>query len=380
MNSLFKINTGEKKKLIKYWIVKNDPPNPPNPTNLPNLPNKTNPLNIQDKISISGTIGLIIFKHTETNKNVYVWLDDHSNNEYCDSESNKGNKIFVNDLYKYFEKYKNPIFLLEEPFILEDEKLLSLWDGSKHLEGLQDFHSDSIDKCGIQSICNSIPVDIRLSLFDVSIEELVSHILDKDYYNEISYYTPFYFKNLLYLFGIIKEKDYIELLILNDSLEEESNIDPEKNSNVRFLRKIFDLFSHTDYYKKLYEKVYKFYINYVLPNSNVLIYDFMINNLDIDYTFDEGFPFTSRIYKGMLDEFDHIINGIMEFYIVILINNLKNEFVIVNTGLYHALNIKFILEKYYNYKIEYEVGITKLEQIIKNVKYINCIQVDNKFL
>ena len=52
----------------------------------------------------------------------------------------------------------------------------------------------------------------------------------------------------------------------------------------------------------------------------------------------------------------------------------------MNTGLYHALNIKFILEKYYNFNIEYETGVTKLEQIIKNIKYTNCIQVDNKFL
>ena len=375
MNSLFKINTGEKKKLIKYWIVKNEPPKPPN---APKPHNPTNTLNIPDKISISGTIGLTILKGDKT---VYVFNDDHSSKEYCDSKSNKGNKIFVNDIYKYFEKkYKNPIFLLEEPFILEDEKLLSLWDSSEHLERLQNFFSESINKCGTQSVCNSIPTDIRLSLFDISIEELVSHILDKDYYNELNYYTPFYFKNLLYLFGIIKEKDYIELLILNDSLEEESNIDPEKNSNVRFLRKIFDLFSNTHYYKKLYEKVNKFYINYIIPNYNVLIYDFIKNNLDIDYTFDEGFPFTFRTYKGMLDEFDHVLNGIMEFYIVVLINNIKNDFIIINTGLSHALNIKFILEKYYNYNIEYEVGITKLEQIIKNVKYINCIQVDNKFL
>ena len=363
MDSILKINTGDKKKLIKYWIVKNDPPN------------------LSDKISISGTIGLTILKGDKTNKLVYLFFDDHSSKEYCDSKSNKGNKIFVNDIYKFFEqKYKNPIFLLEEPFILEDEKLLSLWDNSEHLKKLQNFYSESINKCGTQAVCNSIPIDIRLSLFDVSIEELVSHILDKEYYNELNYYTPFYFKNLLYLFGIINEKDYIEMLIINDNLEEESNIDPEQSSNILFLRKIFDLFSNTYYYKKLYEKVYKFYTNYVFANKNVLLYNFMKNNLDIDYTFDEGFPFTLRTYKGMLDEFDHVLNGVMEFYIVILINNLKNDFLIVNTGLSHTLNIKFILEKYYNYNIEYEVGITKLEQIIKNVKYINCIQVDNKFL
>ncbi len=363
MVSLFKINTGEKKKLIKYWIIKNNPPTEIN------------------KISISGTIGLTILKGYNTNKLVYLFFDDHSSKEYCDISSNKGNKIFVNEIYKFFEnKYKNPIFLLEEPFILEDEKLLSLWDESMHLKKLKNFYSDSINKCGEQSKCDSIPTDIRLSLFDVSIEELVSHILDKDYYNDINYFTPFYFKNLLYLFGLIKEKDYIELLILNDSLEEESNIDPEQNSNVRFLKKIFDLFSHTDYYKKLYEKVDNFYKTYIIPNKDVILYDFIVKNLDIDYTFDEGFPFTTRKYKGMLDEFDHIINGVMEFYIIILIIYTKNNFVIVNTGLYHALNIKFILEKYFNYKIEYETGVTKLEQIINNIKYINCIQVDNKFL
>ena len=50
MDSIFKINTGEKKKLIKYWIVKNDP------------------LNIKDKIAISGTIGLTILKGDKSNK------------------------------------------------------------------------------------------------------------------------------------------------------------------------------------------------------------------------------------------------------------------------------------------------------------------------
>jgi hypothetical protein len=343
------------KKLIKYKIIKNP---------------------INKKISISGTIGLTILKEKDTNKLVYIFYDDHSNKEYCN-----GTNIFVNDIYKLFEKkYKNLIFLLEEPFTLDNEKLLSLWDESTHLKKLKNFYSESIVKCSEQNVCNSVPIDIRLSLFDVSIEELVSHILDRDYYNDLDYYTPFYFKNLLYLFGIIKEKDYIELLIINDSLEEESNIDPELHSNILFLKKIFDLYSKTDYYKILYSKVYNFYIKYIKPNSNVLLYDFVKNNLELEYTFDQGYPFTTRTYTGMLDEFDHVLNGTMEFYVVILINYMKDDLIILNTGLYHALNIKFVLDKYFGYSIEYEVGITNLEQITLNVKYTNCIQVDSNFL
>ena len=115
------------KKLIKYWIVKNNPPNQIN------------------KISISGTIGLTILRNSSLNKLVYLFFDDHSSKEYCNNSSNKGNKIYVNEIYKFFEnKYQNPIFLLEEPFILENEKLLGLWNDSIHLEKLKDFYSNSI--------------------------------------------------------------------------------------------------------------------------------------------------------------------------------------------------------------------------------------------
>ena len=324
--------------------------------------------------NISGAIGFTVLINKKLNKKIYLLYDDHSNNRYCSSS----NQNMLTEIYKKLEKkYDNILFLLEEPLIYEGTKLKLLWNNSSHIIDFRKFYSESIKKCDLTKICSSFPIDIRICLIDVSIEELISNINDKKYFtSDLNYYTPNYFRNILYLFDIISEKDFTELLLLNIDLKDIIEYQPD--SNILFIKKVFNFFKDSEHYKKLANTIKIFFINYILPNKKTFLYDFIKSNIIDDYTLDCGFPFILSKYSGMLDFFDHIINGIMEFYTVILANYLENSFIIINAGFYHGINIKYILSKYYDYLIEYDVGITNIEQIDSD--YINCIEVDNKYL
>jgi hypothetical protein len=347
----------KKTKKFKYKIV---------PLNKIVLPSTTN---------ISGAIGFTVLINKKLNKKIYLLYDDHSINKYCSSS----NQNMLTEIYKKLEKkYDNILFLLEEPLIYEGTKLKLLWNDSTHIINFRKFYSESIKKCELTKICSSYPVDIRICLFDVSIEELVSNITDKKYFtSDLNYYTPNYFRNILYLFDIISEKDFKELFVLNNNdLQDIQENQPD--SNILFIKKVFNFFKDSEYYKKLANTIKKFFINYILPNKKTFLYDFIKANITDDYTLDYGFPFILNEYTGMLDSFDHIINGIMEFFTVILANYLKNSFIIINAGFYHSINIKHILSKHYDYVIEYDVGVTDIDKIDSD--YLNCIEVDNKYL
>ncbi len=339
--------------------------------------------NNNNKTIISGSMGLVILKNEKLNKTVYLFYDDHSNNNYCsiNNKTSIENYNFLLKVYKLLEKkHKNILFLLEEPFISNMSNLAFMWEESAHVEDLRNFYIDSIQKCSLSGICNSFPVDIRLCLFEISIEELINNINNKEYFNDLDYFTLNYFKNIFFIFNIIDEKEYIKLSLMNDKnfLSQIENI--EQIERIFFLRKVFNMFTNTEYYKKLKNKVEDFYLKYIKPNTNTLLYDFIKDNSKIFYTFDYGFPFTTTNYTNMLDNLDHITCGILEFYVVILTNYLTNNFIVINCGFYHGLTISYILSNYFDYKIEYKTGITEVKEAFNNKNYKNCIEIDNKYL
>lgn len=336
-----------------------------------------------DITKISGAIGLTILTNTNFNKKIYLFFDDHSNKIYCN-----GNINFLDQIYKKLEiKYSNLIFLLEEPMVSSNTKIINLWNDSTHITNFRKHYTESINKCSKEKICKTFPVDIRLCLFDVSIEEMIMNVDNLSYFDNLEYSTPNYFKNIFFLFNLISLKDFIQLSKLYDLNSNSLNSTVDLSSlsdminNLIWLKEVFEIFKDSTYYIKLKKSIEILLIKYILPNKKVLIKDFIKTISNLDYTLDIGFPYTTSFLKyNILDLYDHIINGIMEFYAVILANYLENNMVLINCGFYHAINIKYILTNFYNYQIIYDTGITSLQQIESDIPYTNCIEIDNKYL
>jgi hypothetical protein len=83
------------------------------------------------------------------------------------------------------------------------------------------------------------------------------------------------------------------------------------------------------------------------------------------YIYQKGYPFKNSNEDNMLDQYDKIINAIMDFYIITLANYLQQNTIIINCGYYHCNNIEYILTQYYNYDIIYKIGVLGLILILQ---------------
>ncbi len=315
-------------------------------------------------INISGSIGLSILEERSTRKKVYIFYDDHSNKKYC-----KTNNFFINNLFEYFYLTKeNPIFLLEEPFVSSGDNLFELWNDSVHIVKFKNFYYKLASKCKDGYTCKAFPTDVRLSIIDVSIEQIYENLSNLDYFNDYDISIEYYFRNLFYLFDI------------DNYYTTSSNVDnstPDKI--IYFIKKVFSIFKDTDYYKNLKNKVLVFYLNFIKGKENTKIYDFVKSNYSTNFYYTKGFPFLDSNNYKMSDQMDKIFSGIMEFYIVILTNFVDNLNIIVNAGYYHCNNIEFILTNYFDYKLIYTTGFTSISKI-DEPNIVNCLSIDKKYL
>ncbi len=322
-------------------------------------------------INISGSIGISVLINHKLNKKLYIFYDDHSNKKYC----NKNYNMFLDGLFNLLKNKYIPgsiLFLLEEPLINTDSKILNIFDDSIHVVKSKKFYLKLVDKCAKNKICDAFPIDIRLCLFDISLDELIENINDLNYFSDIKYDCLTYFKNLLYIFDIVQDNEY-------NIYENKIN---ENISNIEFIKKILNIFSDSEYYNRIKKYVKILYQNFIIPYKNKKLNVFLKNNLNYNYSFVEGFPFISdSVYItsqniNLLDLVDKILNSLLEFYTIILINYLKKDTIIINTGLFHGINIKYILKNVYHYKIIYESGLTNYNDIDKEDKKSNCLCIE----
>lgn len=305
-----------------------------------------------DFVNISGAIGLTILKKNDTI--VYIFYDDHSNVKYC-----KGN--FLNDIVeKFIYKNKNTCLLLEEPFTDNFNNIKFLWN-NKHVNSFRKFYIKVMEKCTLEKICYAFPIDLRLELFDLSIEELISNINNDEYFKDYDKTIENYFENINYLFDIT---------VLPPVLQKRTSI-------LIFIKKIFILYEKNFHYKILKNKIKFFFDKFINLNKKEKIKNFLRKNYSNNFYYEEGYPFNNKNEISFSDELDKIISAIMEFYCIILINILKQKYKMLYMGYYHSNNIKYILLKYYNFKEIYSTGITNN---VENDNYENCINVDSKYL
>jgi len=324
--------------------------------------NKINDINdindVNHRIKISGSIGMV--KLVSKNKNVFMFFDDHSNKTYC----TEPNSIFLNEIFdNIVNNEDNYIILLEEPFIKNYSNIKFLWNETPHIIKFRNFYKRMIKQCSDTKKCNVFPIDIRLIICDVSIDELISNLDYDEYFKNYKITVFEYFKQLLYLF------DYIEW---------DEKIFYNTDTNIKFIKKIFNKFLDDNYYMKLKLEFDSLYNKYISPNKSTNINIFLRENKNISNHFFTGYPFENSNNDLFLDQYDNLINGIMELYTYILMTKLKYPNVIVYSGYYHSNNLTYILKKFYNFKEVYTIGnTTDIEK--KDEKYVNnCLYIDKK--
>jgi len=315
-----------------------------------------------NKIKISGSIGMVQLKNND--KNVYIYYDDHSNIKYCSSNDS----IFLYGLFEnIIGKNFDHIVLLEEPFVNNYSNIKFLWNDTPHVIKFRNFYKKIIKKCSDTKKCYVFPVDIRLIICDVSFDELLSNIDNKQYSDDYNITTNEYFKYILYLFDYIGYND-----------ETFKNCD----KNILFIKKIFDKFNSSEYYHKLSGQFDILYNNYIRPNLTLKIFDFINMYNNGSYSFFSGYPYENinpnSNENNFFDQYDKLINGIMEFYIFILVTGLSYKNISIYTGYYHSNNLAYILKKYYNYKQIYSVGNTENIEKINEKDISNCLYIDKK--
>lgn len=252
---------------------------------------------INTEINISGVIKLSVLE--KDNKKVNIFHDDHSNTNYS-----KKNNIFIDELFSKLYNDNN-VFLVEEPFNENNENLDFLWSDVKHVVKSRKFYKEIVKKCNNEKKCFIYPIDIRLSLFDISLEELIENLNNDDYFKDLNLTVKDYFNDLLYLFDC--EKNY-------------------NNRNVLTIKKIFEIFKKNIYYKYLKYRFEIFYEKFLKNNLDINIEKFLIkNNSFNNFIFCKGYPFYNINIDNFEDQYDKLINGIMEFYIIILIIGLNKK-------------------------------------------------------
>ena len=314
-------------------------------------------VNTNDIIKISGSIGMV--KLVSENKNIYLFYDDHSNAFYC-----KNDNLF---LYEVFDKMVNNssdyIILLEEPFINNYSNIKFLWNKTPHIIKFRNFYKKIIKKCSETKECKVFPIDIRLIICDVSIDELVLNINSNTYFDNYKITVLEYFKHLLYLFEYI---DWDDELFKNSDL------------NIKFLKRVFGEFKCDTYYIKLKHQFDIFYKKFIEPNKQIEIKFFIDKYKNGSYNFIRGFPFENNNEDVFLDQYDKLINGLMELYVYILLLTMNNKNIIIYSGYYHCNNLEYILKKYYNFREVYNVGNTQDIEKKDDNQIINCLSINKK--
>ena len=314
--------------------------------------------NNNDQMKISGTIGMVYLFNIKTEKNIYIYYDDHSNKNYCTSNDS----MFLYDLFENIRiKDSEHIVLLEEPFINNYSNIKFLWNDVPHVIKFRNFYKKIIKKCSDSKICYIYPIDIRLIICDVSMDELISNLDDPKYFDEFNITTIQYFKYILYLFNYI-DFDY--------------EIFKNCDKNIIFIKKVFNTHLDSEYYKKLKGQFDLFYEKFIKPNQTMRIHDFVKKYKYGLYSFFSGYPFENSNYDDFLDQYDKLVNGIMEFYTFILATSLNTKNISIYSGYYHSNNLTYILKKYYDYNIVYQSGSTENIENMDSKKLKNCLYIN----
>jgi hypothetical protein len=310
-----------------------------------------------EDINISGTIGVSFLK--KENKKIIIFYDDHSNTKYCN------NSYFINNFLDEINLNTNGIILLEEPFLnkKDNENIIYLWDNVPHIVKSKNFYNKIVNKCTNKKICRVFPVDLRLSLIDISIEEYLSNIKNSTE-NINNENVNDYFKYFIYLFDVEK----VDLKKFS------------KTTNIYFIKDVFSTFIKDEYYVKMKKTFIEFYEKFLKNHLNEKMTDFIEQYKNLNFEYIKGFPFINNDEDNFITQFNRIHNNIMEFYAVIIIVHSNYPNIIMYSGYYHSNNISYILEHYYKFSNDKNIGyVNDIDNYDEN-NIKNCIKINKNII
>lgn len=265
--------------------------------------------------NIYGTIGFTLLCN-EKRHQVLIFADSHNNLDICP------NNISID---KWLEKKMTTSLILLEEVNRNGVELGELFSSSLHTQKLKQLFMNNQN--------DIIPVDIRPEYIPYS------WILVKDEKSLHSENMSNYIKNVY------------DFFLLND-----------KKMKKKIPNYVYNILNDEYICRHFYMLQKKFYI-FVKKYKNVIdsrIIDIINQNSEC------------------LEEFDNILDSIMEWYIIYNIySNNNNKNVIVHAGLAHTDNIIKILVSLYDYKIKEQEGINKLIDGNPKKDY-GCVNIKNK--
>lgn len=293
-------------------------------------------------IYISGSISYIYIKKNDIK--LLILLDDHENTDYC----NKG--ICINKFIEKLSHSSKYNIYVEEPLNYINTYLL--WS-SPHTKKLLNLYKT-------RKMNNIFRIDIR-NIYE-------SNFSDTIFLKNIIY-------NIYYLFSYLFKK----------KLQFDINIKPNKKLK-ELKQKFKKLICKNKNNKKIKTHITKIclcikYLYEYTNKINISInkYNKLYKNQDYDLI---GFPYNKlKLNKlNCIIYYEFLVNCIMEFYFILLLFESKKTNILY-AGVFHCINIIYILVYIYNFKIikksenlDINFNNNKLETIIKKFNK-NCIKL-----
>jgi hypothetical protein len=259
---------------------------------------------------LSGSVGYTLLKHKSLNKYIFLLADIHDGVSYCSNDS-----VMID---RWLSLKDNNDILLEEA-VRESFELTDLWPGAEHTQRLKKLN---------KSNKKIKPVDIRPLLIPFSWELL------GDKYNENKEQNNTTLENYLsYIDTIFNYKK--SKLMMGYFIPSLKKLNTDSDPKMKEL-----LLQH-------FEEMKTLYIEYINDNKSIL-------KKSMRELFNSN--------PNLLEEINNITSMIMEWYILLLILNSK-ENCIIHLGLAHSNRILDFLTQVYSFEVIKKSGINIMDEI-----------------
>jgi len=319
---------------------------------------------------VSGSVGYTLFE--KNNKKILVFADVHDGVDYC-KEASESMSEYLN------KQLGDSQILLEETIpaqILGDDanklQLTDLWPNSKHTQELKKFANENSES--IKAI------DIRPILIPFSWELIEQNKkLGKFIFADYIKFIDNFFKKKHFLFEKLITKELEKL----DNISKKSINKLQTSSYYLFLPLIYLLIRNTMSDPEIKQSdqpqndiIKKDNINKakVIDHLDEIHEMFLVLKIETKKDMDKPLEYFMVEREEVLHKVNYILSLIMEWYMILLITNIKKN-TIIHTGLAHSSNLVILLEKYYKYDKISQYGVNEINQFENKNMPISCVKL-----
>ena len=320
---------------------------------------------------VSGSVGYTLFE--KNNKKIIVFADVHDGVDYC-KETSESMSEYLN------KQIGDSQILLEETIpsqILGDQadklQLTDLWPNSKHTQELKKFANDNSD--------NIKAIDIRPILIPFSWELIEQNKkLGSFIFADYIKFIDNFFKKKHFLFEKIINTELNKLV----KISQKSIKKIQTSSYYLFLPLVYLLVRNTmsDTEKESQpDQIQKKIITSdnidktkIIDHLDEIHEMFLVLKIETKKDMDKPLSYFIVEREEVLHKVNYILSLIMEWYMILLISNIKKD-TIIHTGLAHSSNLVILLEKYYKYNKISQTGVNDISQFEAENMPISCVKL-----